>query len=593
MKEKVQRRLAAIVSADVVGYSRLMGVDETGTLVAFRSHRSELIDSSIAEHGGRIVKTMGDGLLLEYPSVVDATQCMIEVQTAMAERNQGVDADKRLVFRVGINLGDIIIEGDDILGNEVNIAARLQEIAEPGGISISRRVYEDVQERLDARFEDSGEHSLKNIARPVQVWQWSLQPVTNTDDNKILAESTVDEGLPLPDKPSIAVLPFNNMSGDSEQEYFADGMSEDIITALSRSPWLFVIARNSTFTYKGKSTDIKQIAQELGVRYVLEGSVRKSANRIRVTAQLIDGSSGGHVWSERYDGELTDIFDLQDEITRKVVASVLTQVHLTASKTTRRSKRPDLTVWELTMRGWQLLYDFSVDSYSIAKTVLEKAIKLDPESAEAHLVLSLIHHHNAFMGLTEDIQAAQKTANDLALRATRLDNQNEYAHWALGISYLGTGGYKESVAALTRALELNPNCSVAYGSLGTALVQIGRLEEAISNSEISIRSNPRDPSIFFRFTVISLAHFLAGRYELAIEWADKAINRMPSWYLAHLVLAASYVQANRVEEAQLAIDHCLKVIPDITISSLDRFPLKNIGDMQLLRDSLQKTDLKS
>jgi len=587
MTERIQRRLAAIVSADVVGYSRLMGVDETGTLATLRAHRAEMIDPKIAEHGGRIVKTMGDGLLLEFPSVVDATQCMIEIQLGMAERNQGIDEDQRITFRVGINLGDIIIEGEDILGDGVNIAARLQEIAEPGGVSISRRVYEDVQERLDAKFDNAGEQSLKNIAKPVQVWRWSPAQTSTA----IATETVTDEVFPLPDKPSIAVLPFDNMSGDPEQDYFADGMAEDIITALSRSPWLFIIARNTTFTYKGEKVDVKRVAQELGVRYVLEGSVRKAGNRIRVTAQLIDGTTGGHVWSERYDGELADIFDLQDEITRNVVASIQTQVHLTASEPIKKSKRPDLTVWELTMRGWQLLYDFSPESFNTARPLLEKAVAHDPNSAEAHLVLALIHYHDAIMGFANDYQTTLNTANQLALRATRLDDQNEYAHWALGISYSVLARHEESIAELERALELNPNCSVAYGSLGTALSMAGRVDEAIANQEIAIRSNPRDPSIFFRFTGIGLAHYLAGRYDAAIEWADKAVRRMPIWYLGHFLLAASHIQANRPVEAKAAVDRCREVLPDASVSQLDRLPLKDATDMERFRDSLRKAGL--
>jgi TolB-like protein/class 3 adenylate cyclase len=587
MTERIQRRLAAIVSADVVGYSRLIGVDETGTLAALRAHRAEMIDPKITEHGGRIVKTMGDGLLLEFPSVVDATQCMLEIQTGMVERNQDIDEDQRIIFRVGINLGDIIIEGEDILGGGVNVAARLQEIAEPGGVSISRRVYEDVQERLDAIFDDSGEQSLKNIAKPVQVWRWSPAETSAA----ITTETVTDGVLPLPEKPSIAVLPFDNMSGDPEQEYFADGMAEDIITALSRSPWLFIIARNTTFTYKGEKVDVKRVAQELGVRYVLEGSVRKAGNRIRVTAQLIDGTTGGHVWSERYDGELADIFDLQDEITQNVVASIQTQVHLTASEPTRKSRRPDLTVWELTMRGWKLLYDFSPESFATARTLLEKAITRDPNSAEAHLVLSVILYHDALMGFANDIQTTRDTAHQHALRATRLDDQNEYAHWALGLSCFGLARHEEAIRALERALELNPNCSVAYGSLGTALNLVGRPDEAIANQEIAIRSNPRDPSIFFRFTGISLAHYLARRYDDAIEWADKAVHRMPNWYLGHFLVAASHVQANRLAEAKAAVDRCRQVLPDASVSQLDRMPIQDTTEMERFRDSLRKAGL--
>ena len=408
------------------------------------------------------------------------------------------------------------------------------------------------------------------------------------------AQHTLDsyDDLPIPpDKPSIAVLPFDNMSGDPEQEYFADGMAEDITTALSRSPWLFIIARNTTFTYKGSKIDAKRVAKELGVRYLLEGSVRKADNRIRVTAQLIDGSSGGHIWSERYDRVLADIFDLQDEITRNVVASIQTQVHLTAGEPIPRNRRPNLTVWELTMRAWKLLYDFTPESYSTARSLLDKAINLDAQSAEAHLVLSLIYHHETHMGFATGSRATQIKAHELALRATRLDDNNEYAHWALGISCWGMDDLKGSIAALERAVELNPNCSLAYGSLGTAMSLAGRVDDAITYSEIAIRSNPRDPSIFFRFTVISLAHYLAGRFDQAIEWADKAVQRMPTWYFGHFVLAASHVRLDRMAEARTIAEACCAAIPDISISQLSRMPLKDNAEMERFQDCLFKAGL--
>nr|WP_318246048.1 tetratricopeptide repeat protein [Seohaeicola saemankumensis] len=318
------------------------------------------------------------------------------------------------------------------------------------------------------------------------------------------------------------------MSGDPEQEYFSDGISDDIITALSRSPWLFIIARNTTFTYKGSSVDVGRVAEELGVRFVLEGSVRRSGDRVRVTAQLIDGATGGHVWSERYDGQLEDVFDLQDEITRNVVASIQTTVHLsTIQEPVERATRPDLTVWELTMWSWHLLYDFDPKSYAHAKTLLERALALDPKSAEANMILSLINHHIAIMGFVPDVRPAMDAAYALARRAVQLDDRNEYAHWALGISCWGLLKYDESLAALERAVELNPNCSLAHGSLGTLLGIMGRSEEAIENQKIAIRSNPLDPSIFFRFSGLALANYMAGRYPKAIEWAERAIHRMP------------------------------------------------------------------
>lgn len=413
--------------------------------------------------------------------------------------------------------------------------------------------------------------------------------------HKVLDADSLGDSGPVsparPDKPSIAVLPFENMSGDPDQEYFADGITEDIITALSRSPWLFIIARNTTFTYKGESVDVKRVAQELGVRYLLEGSVRRAGNRIRVTAQLIDGTTGGHVWSERYDGQLADVFDLQDEITRNVVASIQTQVQLTATEPMVRSKRRDLTVWELTMRGWQLLYEFSQESFDTAKLVLEKALEHDPKSAEAHLVLALIYYHTALMGDVENDQAKMIKARDLAYRATRLDHQNEYAHWALGISSWGLGKLDDSIAALERAVELNPNCSLAYGSLGTALSLAGRVDEAIVNQEIAMRSNPRDPSIFFRFTGISLAHYLAGRYDIAAEWAAKSVQRMPSWFYGHFLLIASLMKAERPEVAKAAVDSCLQILPNTTVAYLDRYPLKDAAEMECFRALLRDAGL--
>lgn len=407
------------------------------------------------------------------------------------------------------------------------------------------------------------------------------------------AEATkgdLDDAYPArPEQPSIAVLAFENMSGDPEQEYFSDGISDDIITALSRSPWLFIIARNTTFTYKGSSVDVRRVAKDLGVRFVLEGSVRRSGDRVRVTAQLIDGTTGGHLWSERYDRQLEDVFDLQDEITRNVVASIQTTVHLsTIPEPVERASRPDLTIWELTMRSWHLLYDFTPESYAHAKTLLERALALDPESAEANMVLSLINHHIAIMGFVPDVKPAMETAYALARRATQLDDRNEYAHWALGISCWGLFKYEESLAALERAVALNPNCSLAHGSLGTLLGILGRSDEAIVNQDIAIRSNPLDPSIFFRFSGLALAHYMAGRFETAIEWADRAIHRMPSWFFAHFVLAASHIALGHKKDAALAVKAALDALPGIGVEDLDRVPLKDPEKMSTLRERLLK-----
>ena len=384
------------------------------------------------------------------------------------------------------------------------------------------------------------------------------------------------------EKPSIAVLAFENMSGDPEQEFFSDGITDDIITALSRSPWLFVIARNTTFTYKGANVDIRRVAQDLGVRFVLEGSARRAGDRVRVSAQLIDGLTGGLVWSDRYDGEMKDVFDLQDEITRSVVASILTTVHLsTIPEPIERSSRPNVTVWELTMRAWHLVYDFTPESFAHAKTLLERALAIDPESAEANMVLSVVNHHSAIMGFTTETRAAMEAAYALGRRAIQLDERNEYAHWAFGISCWGLLKFDESLPALERAVALNPNCSAAFGSLGTLLSKIGRPEEAIVNHEIAIRSNPLDPSIFFRFSGLAFAHYTAGRFETAIEWAERAIHRNPRWFWSHFILAASHVALDQIDAAARGAAACEAAIPGVSIADMDRIPFQDPAGMEV------------
>ena len=386
MTEGTQRRLAAIVAADVVGYSRLMGVDETGTLSAMRAHRAELIDPKIAEHGGRIVKTMGDGLLLEFPSVVNATQCVIDVQQGVAARNEGTDEDKRITFRVGVHLGEVVIDGDDILGDGVNVAARLEGVCEADGVALSGTAYENIAGRIDAAFIDTGEQALKNIARPVRVWQWSV-------DTAPVAATSADTPLPLPDKPSIAVLPFDNMSGDPEQEYFADGISEDITTALSRFNWLFVTARNSAFAYKGKSPDIRKIAEELAVRYILEGSIRKAGKRVRITAQLIEGSSGNHIWADKYDRELDDIFELQDEITARIAAAIEPRLYAAEGARAELKNPEHMDAWDLSLKARNLEHLGTKAGNQEAQAVARRALAIDPASMSSLKVLASCLYH--------------------------------------------------------------------------------------------------------------------------------------------------------------------------------------------------------
>lgn len=393
---------------------------------------------------------------------------------------------------------------------------------------------------------------------------------------------------PRPDKPSIAVLAFQNMSEDPGQEYFSDAIHRRhhhgavaVSVAVHHRP-------QHDLHLQGVECRSAPRRGRLGVRFVLEGSVRRAGDRVRVTAQLIDGLTGGHVWSDSYDGETRDVFDLQDEITRQVVASLQTIVHRsTIEEPVERLSRPDLTVWELTMRAWHLLYDFTPEAYAWAKTLLERALAIDPECAEANMVLSLINHHIAMMGFAPDPMPAMEAAYALAHRATRLDDRNEYAHWALGISCWGLIRYDESIAALERAVELNPNCSLAYGSLGTVLGLVGRTDEAIANQDIAIRMDPRDPSIFFRFSGLALANYMSDRFEAAIGCAERAIHRMPRWYFAHFVLAASHVALGNIAQARTAVAACREVIPTIAVADVERVPLKDPAKMQELRDHLR------
>src|SRR6516225_1335542 len=409
---RVERRLAAILAADVAGYSRLMGTDEEGTLERLRALRRELLDPKIAERRGRLVKTTGDGLLVEFASVVDALRCAAEIQAAMAETNAGSPADKRIELRVGINVGDIVVEDGDIFGDGVNVAARLEGLAEPGGICVSARVQEDAAGRLDLAFEDIGEQQLKNIARPVRAYR--VATATGS------ATTRPSANPPLPDKPSIAVLPFQNMSGDPEQEYFVDGMVEEIITALSRVRWLFVIARNSTFTYKGRAVDLKKVGRELGVRYVLEGSVRKAGQRVRITAQLIDALTGTHLWADHFDGSLEDVFELQDKVAISVAGVI--EPALQAAEIRRSSDRPtsDLTAYDLYLRALANWPWTAREQMAKALDLFEQAIARDPHFAPALAHAAVCHARRRLDGYTEDPQTTQRQAARLAEQALAL-----------------------------------------------------------------------------------------------------------------------------------------------------------------------------
>jgi adenylate cyclase len=488
--EQVNRRMAAILAADVAGYSRLMGTDEEGTLARLKAHRRELLDPKIAEHHGRIVKTTGDGMLVEFASVVDAMRCAVEVQRGMVERNTDVPPEKRIEFRVGINLGDIIIDGDDIFGDGVNVAARLEGLADPGGICVSQKVRDEVQDKLALAFEDLGDQQLKNIARPVRVYKVEILGVARTPQ----------PALALPDKPSIAVLPFQNMSGDPEQEFFSDGMAEDIITALSKLRWFFVIARNSSFTYKGRSVDVKQVAREMGVRYVLEGSVRKVGNRLRVTAQLIDATTGNHIWAERYDREVSDLFAVQDEITQSVVATIEPELYRVENLRIQSTPPENLDAWGCVIRALWHLARVTKEDTEQARQLLRRAIALSPRYAKAHSLLAWAELNAVSRGVS-DMNSAVPMAIHHAQTALALDDTDPWSYLSIGLPELYQSRYSEAVAAFRRAIELNPNFAVAHGLMAGALALNGEANAALDAMDRAIRMSPQDP--FTSFTFIS------------------------------------------------------------------------------------------
>ena len=528
--ERMERRLAAILAADVAGYSRLMGADEEGTLAQFKTHRRELVDPKIGEYGGRIVKTTGDGLLVEFASVVDAMRCAIEVQKGMAERNALVPENKRIEFRIGIHQGDIISDAGDTFGDAVNVAARLEALSIPGGICVSSRAQEDALGKLDVTFEDMGERQLKNISKAVRAYRIELASVSAQSARQPLA---------LPDKPSIAVLPFANMSGDPEQEYFADGVSEDIITAISKLHWFFVIARNSSFVYKGKAVDVKQIGSQLGVRYVLEGSVRKSGQRVRITAQLIDASNGNHIWADRYDGDLSDVFALQDRITNSVVAAI--EPHLLEAESVRSQNRTpnDVRAWDLLMQASFLFWRLNKTDGDAAISILRRATQLYPDYAPAHSMLAFAILLLGYLGYI-DVQANEAAA--LAARAAELDRNDPWAYVALGFVAFTERHTDESIAHFQRALFLNPNFAAAHGYLGWTLSFDGQSDKAIVHSQTAIRMSPHDPQQVIFHGGLAAAHYLAGSYDEAIDSALSVLRFRPTFNGARRLLVAALAQ---------------------------------------------------
>jgi adenylate cyclase len=562
---EVKRKLTAILAADVVSYSRLMSIDEAGTLAALRAHRRELIDPKIAEHHGRTVKTTGDGMLVEFPSVVEAVQCAVEVQRAMIPRNAGISPDLAMSFRVGIHQGDVVVEDGDIFGDGVNVVARLVELAEPGGLCISERVREDIAGKLILDCLDLGNKYLKNIARPVRVYKAQIE--SEAVARKPLEVASKEKmAFPLPDLPSIAVLPFENMSGDPKQEFFSDGITETIITALSKVPRLFVIARNSTFTYKGKPVKAKQVSEELGVQYVLEGSVQKSGDRVRITAQLIDAFSGHHLWAERYDRDLKDIFALQDEITMKVITAL--QVELTAGEMAGMMAKgtKNIDAFIKYMQAMQFFDKVTKEGNAQAKKILEEAIALDPEYPRLYMGLAFIHYMDVWYGTTESPDQSLARAFELAQKAISLDDSNAAAYSVLGQIYMMKKQYDKAIAECERAVSLDPNSADIFLRLGTVLNYAARAEKAIPYLQNAIRLNPL-PSAHY-FIQLAVAYRDSGQYEKAIEASKKALQREPNNQFSYIHMAISYIRLGLEEEARAAAAEILTINPNF---SLERY----------------------
>ncbi len=569
-KHKVERRLAAILLTDMVGYSRLMEADEAGTIARQRAHREELIDPKIAEHKGRIVKSTGDGLLVEFTSVVGAVQCAADVQAGMAEREGEVAKESRIQYRIGINLGDIVIDGDDILGAGVNVAARLEGLAEPGGVCISGVVHQSVEGKLDLTFEDLGEQKVKNIKKPVRVYRVNLR---NEGSPAGAAGGSETPGLKLPDKPSIAVLPFQNMSGDPEQEYFSDGIAEDIITGLSHMKGIFVIARNSSFTYKGQAVDVKRVGRELGVRYVLEGSVRRGGERVRVTTQLIDTGTGAHVWADRYDGTLEDVFALQDDITAKVLSTIGPEITLAEMQRARAKRSENFDAWDLYLQALQPFYALDKAGFEEATALLRQAIELDPRFATAYATLARCHVNAGYHGWGTSAREENSKAENIARQALALDQQDPFAHVALGWVHIFNTEPGRAVKELNRALELNPNLPTAYGYLTNALAFLGRPDEALAAAERAHRGSPRDPERYMWYVGAMNAHFAAERYEEAVEAGEQAVILQPNFFGGHAGLAMALPYLGRNAEAKEAVDNLRRLMPRYTVKGVARNPL--------------------
>jgi adenylate cyclase len=568
------------MATDIVGYSSLIEKEEARTLASIKTLRAEVINPLLEAHKGRVAKLMGDGAIVEFGSVVDAVACAVAFQQAVTVHEAGRPPGQKVVFRIGISLGDVVVDGDDLLGDGVNIAARVEALAEPGGICITDTVMRQLAGKTDLGFEDAGERTLKNISQPVRVYR--LQPSLADQGQSLPAQPA------LPDRASIAVLPFTNMSSDPEQEYFADGIVEDIITALSRFRTFAVVARNSTFAYKGRAVDVRTVARDLGVRYVLEGSVRRSGGRIRVTAQLIEGASGSHLWAEKFDGAFADIFDIQDEITRSVIG--LIEPHIRRAEIERaRHKRPDsVDAWDLYVQALPLVYAANVSGYSDAIALLDRALALAPNYAPALALASWAHEkRTTFGGLAPAGVDDVERCLALARRALDADPDDAVAMALLGWEQIHFGGDYSGLALCSRAVELNPNNRAVLDLAAVAQIFAGNLDEVIALAMRALRLSPGAPDNYSCLCHIASAHFSAGRFEEAAEWAQRSIDLEKAFVYSHLHVAVSKAHLGRNEEARAAMKVALALQPDLTIALENADPIRFPERRKLWIDGLR------
>ncbi|MFC1823406.1 tetratricopeptide repeat protein [Thermodesulfobacteriota bacterium] len=582
-EERAKRKLSAILSADVKGYSRLMGEDEIATVRTLETYR-ERITEIVRKYNGRVVDSPGDNMLAEFASVVDAVESAVEIQKELKAKNEGLTESRRMEFRIGINLGDVIEEGERIYGDGINIAARIEGLAEAGGVCVSRNVYDQVKNKLNLEYGDLGEHAVKNISEPVRVYRIIMEAEINVPES--------GREHRMPGKPSIAVLPFVNMSGDPEQEYFSDGITEDIITDLSKISGLFVIARNSVFTYKGRAVKIKEVGPELGVRYVSEGSVRKANNRVRITAQLIDATTEGHLWAERYDRDLNDIFALQDEVTEKIVSflavKLTSEEQLLREDTAKHTNNID--AYDYYLKGLELLYRFTEETNKQSREMFEKSINLDPNYAQAYAMLGDSYLMEWTFGWSQDPQMFEK-ARKWSKAAIDLDDSVPEAHSVLGEIHLWGREHEQAIAEFEKATFLAPNDANLIAGLGSMKTWSGEAEEGIDLLMKAMRLNPVYPAYYLFF--LGQAYYLERQYDKAIDAFERAFHLNPDWFPSHIYLSACYAELDRIEDAQAAVAQVMKAQPTFSIEHWRmHVPYKNQADVDRWINALRKAGLK-